>query len=325
MKLLVTGGLGFIGSNFILNTLNKNPKFEITNVDAELFGSNQKNLDSLRNNPNYKFSGNAVRMAVDVSSTDRTAASGFKSSKTGYNMGTSFEQYENFWFSPEFIAVYEEIEADSSASSAIKKMDGTFFNVDLGYGIIYDKRDQVYQPTEGYRTSFRQSLPLIQDMSSIENTLAISTYHDFSEDLIGSLKFYTNTIHGIDDDVRLTNRLFLPSKRLRGFDTRKVGPKDGADWVGGNYTSALSVEAQLPNLLPESYRTDFSLFLDTGNVWNVDYSDSIEDTNKIRSAFGLSANVFTAIGPLSFTLAQDITKSTNDETESFNFRLGTSF
>jgi len=55
MKLLVTGGLGFIGSNFILNTLNKNPKFEITNVDAELFGSNQKNLDSLRNNPNYKF------------------------------------------------------------------------------------------------------------------------------------------------------------------------------------------------------------------------------------------------------------------------------
>jgi dTDP-glucose 4,6-dehydratase len=55
MKLLVTGGLGFIGSNFILNTLNKFPKFEITNVDAELFGSNHKNLDSIKNNTNYKF------------------------------------------------------------------------------------------------------------------------------------------------------------------------------------------------------------------------------------------------------------------------------
>ena len=55
MKLLVTGGLGFIGSNFILHTLNKCPEFEIVNVDAELFGSNHKNLHSLKNNPNYKF------------------------------------------------------------------------------------------------------------------------------------------------------------------------------------------------------------------------------------------------------------------------------
>lgn len=51
----MTGGLGFIGSNFILNTLNKRPEFEIINVDAELFGSNHKNLDSLKNNSNYKF------------------------------------------------------------------------------------------------------------------------------------------------------------------------------------------------------------------------------------------------------------------------------
>jgi dTDP-glucose 4,6-dehydratase len=55
MKLLVTGGLGFIGSNFIISALHKNPQFEITNVDAELFGSNHKSLDSLQSNPNYKF------------------------------------------------------------------------------------------------------------------------------------------------------------------------------------------------------------------------------------------------------------------------------
>ena len=47
--------------------------------------------------------------------------------------------------------------------------------------------------------------------------------------------------------------------------------------------------------------------------------------SKIRTAIGVSANVFTTIGPLSFTFAQDITKATNDETETFNFRLGTSF
>ena len=77
--------------------------------------------------------------------------------------------------------------------------------------------------------------------------------------------------------------------------------------------------------MPESYRTDFSLFLDTANVWSVDYSDSIDDTNKIRASVGIAANVFSTIGPLSFTLAQSITKANNAQTESFNFRLGTSF
>ena len=125
--------------------------------------------------------------------------------------------------------------------------------------------------------------------------------------------------------IILTSRLFLPSNRLRGFNTRRVGPKDGTDYIGGNYTTAMGLEAQLPNLLPESYRTDVSLFLDSGNVWSVDYSDSIDDTNKIRSSVGFAANIFTTIGPLSFTVAQDITKASNDETETFNFRLGTSF
>jgi outer membrane protein insertion porin family len=276
-------------------------------------------------NPNYNFSGNAVNAGIDVSNTDRTAASGFKSSKTGFNLGTNFEQYEDLYFSPEFFAVYEDVEVESTASTSIKKMEGTFHNLDFGYGIAYDKRNQTFQPTEGYKTSFSQTLPLILDSSSIKNTFAVNAYHDFTDDIIGSLKFYTSTIHGVDEDVRLTNRLFLPSKKLRGFNTRKVGPKDGADWVGGNYTSAFSVEAQLPNILPESYKTDFSLFLDTGNVWNVDYSSSVDDTNKLRSSVGISANVFTAVGPLSFTVAQGITKATNDETETFNFRLGTSF
>ena len=119
--------------------------------------------------------------------------------------------------------------------------------------------------------------------------------------------------------------IILPRKKLRGFNTYKVGPKDGEDYIGGNYTTAITAEAQLPNILPESYQTDISLFFDAGNVWSVDYSDTLDETNKIRSAFGVSANVFTTIGPLSFTLAQDVTKSTNDETETFNFRLGTSF
>ena len=55
MKLLITGGLGFIGSNFILRVLEKYPKFTITNIDAELAGSDRQNLKSIQNNKNYSF------------------------------------------------------------------------------------------------------------------------------------------------------------------------------------------------------------------------------------------------------------------------------
>jgi dTDP-glucose 4,6-dehydratase len=55
MKLLVTGGLGFIGSNFILKILNERQKNSVVNVDAELFGSNHQNLKSIKNHDNYRF------------------------------------------------------------------------------------------------------------------------------------------------------------------------------------------------------------------------------------------------------------------------------
>ena len=55
MKLLVTGGLGFIGSNFILKVLNEYKDFSIINVDAELFGSNKKNLEQVESLPNYQY------------------------------------------------------------------------------------------------------------------------------------------------------------------------------------------------------------------------------------------------------------------------------
>ena len=55
MKILVTGGLGFIGSNFILKILNEKQKNSVINVDAELFGSNHQNLESVKNHENYRF------------------------------------------------------------------------------------------------------------------------------------------------------------------------------------------------------------------------------------------------------------------------------
>lgn len=53
MKLLVTGGLGFIGSNFIVQILQNHPDINIVNIDAELYGSNPNNLEETKNSKNY--------------------------------------------------------------------------------------------------------------------------------------------------------------------------------------------------------------------------------------------------------------------------------
>ena len=325
-EIMAGAGIGTDGTSFQFALKENNWLGRGIKIQTELNLSEQKISGNISvRNPNYNYSGNSVLAAVDVSSTDRSGTTGFSSSRTGFTLGTSFEQYENIFFSPKINIEFEDIEVDASASEQIKKMEGNYFNTDFTYSLIADKRNQVFRPTEGYRASFTQSLPIIQDSSSILNGLDISAYHDFSEDLIGSFKFYARSIHGIDTDVRLTDRLFLPRQKLRGFNTYKVGPKDGEGYIGGNYLSAISAEAQLPNLLPETYKTDINLFFDAANIWSVDYSSTLDDTNKIRTSIGIAANVFTQVGPLSFIIAQDLTKATNDETEKFNFRLGTSF
>ena len=55
MKLLVTGGLGFIGSNFIVKLLENTKDINVVNIDAEFQGSNHENLSEIKNNKNYSF------------------------------------------------------------------------------------------------------------------------------------------------------------------------------------------------------------------------------------------------------------------------------
>ena len=55
MKILVTGGAGFIGSNFVYYELNKHPEDKIVVLDLLTYAGNIKNLDGCKDNPNFKF------------------------------------------------------------------------------------------------------------------------------------------------------------------------------------------------------------------------------------------------------------------------------
>ena len=320
-------GIGTDGTAFLFsvkenNWLGKGVKLTSTLDVTETTVSGAVGL----NNPNFNYSGNSLFGNVSVSSTDESVSSSYKSTKSGFSLGTEFEQYENVYFAPSITATLENIDVERTASTSIQNMEGEYNNIDFAYGITYDKRNQGFKPTEGFITQFTQSIPIIQDGSSFANSLVYKSYQGWSENVIGSLKLTGKAIVGIDDDVRLTNRLRLSEKQLRGFNVKKVGPKDGSNFVGGNYVTSFTYEAQLPNLLPESTKTDIVAFIDGANLWGVDYDSALDNGGgKIRAAIGVSANVFTTVGPLSFTFAQALSKGNDDETESFSFRLGTSF
>ena len=65
--------------------------------------------------------------------------------------------------------------------------------------------------------------------------------------------------------------------------------------------------------------------MDAGNVWGVDYDKSINESNELRSSTGIIANYSSPIGPMSFIFSQNLSKASTDQTESFNFQLGTTF
>ncbi|GIP00008.1 dTDP-glucose 4,6-dehydratase [Paenibacillus lautus] len=68
MKLLVTGGAGFIGSNFILYMMQQHPDYQIVNMDALTYAGNLENLKSVEDHPDYTFvqADIADKQAVDA-------------------------------------------------------------------------------------------------------------------------------------------------------------------------------------------------------------------------------------------------------------------
>jgi len=277
-------------------------------------------------NPNYNYSGKALSTNIQSSQTNKMADNGYDSNKTGFSFGTSVEQYEDFFFKPTFSTYYEKLTTNDSASASLKNQEGSYFDTGFGYSLVYDKRNQSWQTTEGHKSTFTQRIPLISENYTILNGYEIEKYIDFDNDLITKFAFYTRAVNSLaGENVRISERLSLPSKRLKGFVARSIGPVDDDDYVGGNYATALNFSSTLPMLFPSVEQADFKFFVDTANVWGVDYSSTIDDSNKIRSSAGISVDWFTPIGPLNFTLAQAITKATTDKTESFQFNLGTTF
>ncbi len=278
--------------------------------------------------PNFAYTDNTLFTSFDATTNDYLTNFGYKVSTTGLSLGTEFEQYENLFFSPELSLSFEDLETNSTASSQLKKQEGSYEDFYFNYGLNYDLRNSSYKPTSGNKTSFFQNVPVISDNNEITNTLIFTHFKNLNQasEMIGKASLYLKAVNSLDNsDVRISKRAQIPYNRLRGFERGKVGPVDNTDYIGGNYVTALNLSTNLPGILSTVESLDFSYFIDLANVWGVDYDDSIDESYKIRSSTGIGVDFLTPIGPLSFSLTQPLTKESSDKTETFRFNLGTTF
>ena len=326
-QISVGAGVGTSGTSTSFGIAENNFLGKGIKLDSNLFLSEESIKGKFSyTRPNYKNSDKDLIFSLQSQEIDRLEGFGYKTNDTGVLIGTNYEILEDLYFSPNLSVAYESLTTSSKASSLLKKQEGSYFDTEARYGLVMDKRDQSYQPTDGYISSFFQTLPInIDENQTVVNGYEFTTYDEYIDNQVLTLSFFAKTANSLgDNDVKISDRLYLPSRKLRGFETGKIGPKDGSDYVGGNFLSAFNAQANLPFM--QSFETiDLSIFYDAANVWGVDYNSNLDDSSALRSSTGVAIDWYTPIGPLSFSFSQPLTKKSSDKTESFRFQLGTTF
>ncbi len=320
-------GIGTSGSTVMFGVKENNYLGKGLSVDANATISAETFKGLLRvTNPNYNNSDKSVFASIQAIETDQLTNYGYKTNKTGFEIGTSFEYLRDFNFGLSSSSYYETIDTDSTASTRQKAQEGNYWDTFVNFDFNYDRRNQKYRTNDGFISNYNLDLPIISDTNTLTNTYMYKLYGELYENNISSFSIFLKSANSLTgDDVKLSERITIPSRRLRGFERGKVGPKDGNDFIGGNYVTALNFNTTLPQLFPNSQNLDVSLFFDAANIWGVDYDSSLSDGSKIRSSLGIGIDWFTVVGPLTFSLTEVITKDDTDIEESFRFNLGTTF
>ncbi len=134
------------------------------------------------------------------------------------------------------------------------------------------------------------------------------------------------TGYGENEDLPFFRHYYAGGIRsVRGYKGSSLGPRysDSGDAAGGDFRTVGTLELTFPPpMTPDSGQTRLSLFYDFGNVF-ADVDDF--ESQELRSSVGISFNWRSPIGPLSFSLAQAIDPEPGDETEKFQFTIGTLF
>ena len=225
---------------------------------------------------------------------------------------------------------------DSAASSAILLAEaGTEVTSFVGYSYSYDTRRTGLNPNAGIIFQFGQNFAgLGGDAKYIQTTALLGAEADvLREEVTLRATLEGGALNMISGNSRITDRFFLSSRRMRGFDANGIGPRDltatNQDALGGNFFAVARFEADFPLGIPEEYGITGGVFFDVGSLWGLDNTAGtlgpVDDSANLRAVVGFSVFWDTVLGPLRFNFSNALKSETYDEERSFDLTVSTSF
>ncbi len=235
---------------------------------------------------------------------------------------------------------------------------GQFLTSALGYSLSYNKLNDPFFPSRGWRVGFSQVFSgLGGDVQNLKSQLQAAYYRPLPFDMVGTVKMDIGYVDGwSDDNVRISDRFFRGASSFRGFEVAGVGPRRVFDQsvpggsrgraLGGKAYAVGTLEALVPLPLPEEYGIRTALFTDFGTVGIIDeaskglnndvtqfvdfdgdgiFDAPVQDDLSIRVSAGLSINWRSPFGPVQIDLSEVLIKEDYDQEEGFRFSAGGQF
>lgn len=265
--------------------------------------------------------------------------SSFDTSSTGFRGSLTFPVGEFTRLQTRYTIQQDEISGIDTDSSPILQADeGEALVSALGYTWTYDTRTGGLDPNRGVLLSLSQDFAGIGgDVSYVSTTArAVAQRRLRNEAFTLRATLEGGHLEMLDDDLsRVTDRFFLSSSQLRGFEFRGLGPRDldatNQDALGGLSFAVARFEYGFPIGFLEEAGISGGLFFDVGSVWSLDNTNgagganSVDDGFNLRSSVGFSLFWDTALGPLTFNFSEALQSEDFDETRSFDIALTARF
>ena len=267
--------------------------------------------------------------------TDYQSEASYDQQLTGGVVRASFRQTENLTVKPRYTVQSSNItNVKTTASLAIRDAEGESISSGPGYDLVYDRRDDVLNPTSGYVLRGGQDLfGFGGDVKAVRSTATAAWYHPLRDDYI-----FNTTINGgaytpvAGYQTRVIDRFIIGSDSFPGFRIGGIGPRDNLtrDALGGNYYVVAQNEISFPLGALDELGLRGVTFVDAGTLWGIERARGIsgvtvDDSVSPRVSAGAGIKWASPLGPLRLDLAQALVKESYDKTELLRFSIGSSF
>jgi len=265
---------------------------------------------------------------TEVDTADKANVSEYESSTTNLGMTYGIPISETDYF--HLITRLNSMEIDEGTDTAVKTKKfledhgDDYLNFELRTKFTRDTRNRSLFTTAGSRQNvdFRIMLPG-SDLEYYTLTYKNNSFFSLSEDYVLNLrsKLGLGGEYAGTTELPFYDKYYAGGPRsVRGFEKNSLSPRDEYDEpYGGDFTISGTAELFFPTPIADRSTLRTGLFVDVGNT----YEDANDlNVGDLRASMGLGITWMSPFGMLTASIAAPLKDKTDDDTESFQFRLG---